>query len=370
MLRKSAIRPLQLQQHFGSSHRSKATATIAPQHHVDTASEKYQFLHKHQTPMLHFQPSLPRLPIPNLNKTCERYLAAQRPLLDDAAFAQTERIVNDFRTKEGPKLQTLLKASDKANKHTSYISAPWFEAYLSDRQPLPVNYNVALILKPDTRAEYNTQLIRTTNLVISSLRFRQSLLNQVLKPEVYHLNARKSDTDTYHAITRMAPSLISTYVSYAFSAFPLDMSQYSGLFGSTRIPETGTDRIQRTADTRHIVVMKNGQLFAIDVLTENGTIESPTTILERLRVINSQSVAAPEYPLGVLTSENRDTWAALRKHLVNTGNGASLHTIDSALICVCLDDGSLVEEDLVPMSKQMMAGDGVNRCVCVQWVKG
>lgn len=361
MLRLGVTRPL-----YNIGSRSKTTTTAIQ--HVDSTSEEYQFLQKSQTPMLHFQPSLPRLPIPNLNKTCERYLAAQRPLLNDTAFAQTERIVNEFRTNEGPKLQTLLKASDKANKHTSYISAPWFEAYLSDRKPLPINYNVALIFKPDTRKEYNDQLLRTTNLVISSLRFRQSLLNQILKPEVYHLNARKSDTETYHAITRMAPSIISTYVSYAFSAFPLDMSQYNGLFGSTRIPVPGTDRIQRTSDTRHIVVMKNGQLFSVDVLGENGTIESPTTILERLKVINGQSVAVPEYPLGVLTSENRDTWAGLRKHLVNTGNEKSLNEIDTALICVCLDDGSVDVEAPVPMIRQMMSGDGVNRLSIILYI--
>lgn len=319
--------------------------------------------------MLHFQSSLPRLPIPNINKTCERYLAAQRPLLDDTAFARTERLVNEFRTNEGPRLQTLLKATDKANKHTSYISAPWFESYLSDRKPLPINYNVALIMKPDPRPEYNDQLLRTTNLVISSLRFRQSLLNQVLKPEVYHLNAKKSDTDTYHAITRMVPAIISTYVSYAFSAFPLDMSQYGGLFGSTRIPEMGTDRIQRTPDTRHVVVMKRGQLFSVDVLSENGTIESPATILERLKLINEQSLDAPEYPIGVLTSENRDTWAGLRKHLVNVGNERALNEIDSALICVCLDDGRCDVDAPVPMIRQQMAGDGVNRLVFCHFIK-
>lgn len=311
--------------------------------------------------MHHFQPSLPRLPIPNLNKTCERYLAAQRPLLDDASFARTEHLVNEFRTNDGPKLQSLLKSFDKANKHTSYISEPWFEAYLSDRKPLPINYNVALIMKPDPRKEYNDQLLRTTNLVISTLRFRQSLLNKVLKPEVYHMNAKKSDTDTYHAITRMSPSIISTYVSYAFGAFPLDMSQYTGLFGATRIPEPTTDRIHRTPNTRHIVVMKSGHLFSVDVLSESGTIAAPLEILERLQVINSQSLVAAEYPVGVLTSENRSTWAGLRRHLENTGNETALNEIDSALICVCLDDGVLNEEEPVPMVKQMMAGDGANR---------
>ncbi len=49
---------------------------------------------------MHFQPSLPRLPIPALPDTCQRYLAAQRPILSDSEYANTEAIVTDF-SKEG-----------------------------------------------------------------------------------------------------------------------------------------------------------------------------------------------------------------------------------------------------------------------------
>lgn len=250
---------------------------------IDAASADYQYLQRSETPMLHFQPSLLRLPIPDLNKTCDRYLAAQRPLLDDAAFERTRALTEQFRTVDGPPLQRLLKATDRANRHTSYISAPWFDAYLSDRRPLPINYNVSLVMKPDERAAYNDQLVRTTNLVLSALRFRRSLREHVLKPEVYHMNARKSDTSTYHTLTRLAPAAVSTFVSMAFSAYPLDMSQYDGLFGATRIPQLGKDVLQREGtDSRHVVVMKAGHLFAVDVLDEDGNIEAPHVVQVRI----------------------------------------------------------------------------------------
>lgn len=222
--------------------------------------------------MLHFQPSLPRLAIPKLEKTCERYLAAVKPLLDENSFARTSTIVDHFRQSEAPQLQKLLLQHDKSNKHTSYISGPWFDMYLKDRAPLPINYNPVLMFKADERPEYNNLLVKASNFIISSLRFRRSLQENLLKPEVYHMNAKKSDTPTYHKVTKLCPSKIATYVSYAFNAFPLDMSQYQGLFGATRIPELGKDRIYRQNDTKHLVIIKDGHFFAMDVLDDQGAL--------------------------------------------------------------------------------------------------
>lgn len=69
-------------------------------------------------------------------------------------------------------LHNELKNQDQNNKHTSYISEPWFDMYLRDRIPLPVNYNPLLVFVDDPKKEYNAQLIRTSNLLISSLRYK------------------------------------------------------------------------------------------------------------------------------------------------------------------------------------------------------
>lgn len=189
--------------------------------------DDYQYLQKGQIPMLYFQRSLPRLKIPALNETCDRLLAALKPLLTEPAeFEALAKMVGAFQTTgSGPQLQKFLQGYDAANKHTSYISKPWFDMYLSDRRPLPLNYNPALVMKLDSRPEYNDQLTRTTNLVVSSLRFMRSLREQQLEPEVFHMNPQKSDTDRYRWVMNRSPSMIATFVSYAFKAFPLDMSQ-------------------------------------------------------------------------------------------------------------------------------------------------
>lgn len=189
--------------------------------------DDYQYLQKGQIPMLYFQRSLPRLKVPTLQESCERFLAAVKPITDDSIeYESVVKMVEAFRTTgSGPQLQELLETHDAANKHTSYITEPWFDMYLSDRQPLPINYNPALIMKLDARPEYNEQLTRTTNLVISSLRFMRSLREKLLEPEIFHLNPQNVDSPRYRWVMNKSPIMFATFVSYAFKAFPLDMSQ-------------------------------------------------------------------------------------------------------------------------------------------------
>lgn len=91
-----------------------------------------------------------------------------------------------------------------------------------------------------------------------------------------------------------------------------------------------------------------------------GNIESPRTITNRLKfVLNDvESNKAAEFPIGVLTAENRDTWADVREHLEKTHNDAALETIDSALFLVSLDDkADYPAEDPVPIVQNMLHGD-------------
>ena len=60
-----------------------------------------RFLHESKVPTLHFQPSLPRLPIPPLDKTCQRYLNAQKPISNEVEYANTVRLVEEFQNGPG-----------------------------------------------------------------------------------------------------------------------------------------------------------------------------------------------------------------------------------------------------------------------------
>lgn len=333
-----------------------------------TTNQSYQFIHKSKLPTLYFQRSLPRLPVPELAKTCERYLAAVEPISRPNDLQTTKSIVSSFATGVGQQLQDLLIKSDSSNKHTSYISKPWFDMYLSDRSPLPVNYNPLIVMKSDTRPEYNDQLVRSANLVISSLRFMRSLQANILEPEVFHMNPTKSDTDLFRQVTRLAPTAIATYVAYAFKAFPLDMSQYNRLFGVTRIPEVSKDVLFQAKEgtSRHIIVIRGGKYYAVDVLNGEGDILSPNHILSSLKAImeeNRSGEILDQNPVGLMTATNRDVWAKTRKHLIDIGNASQLEIIDSALFCLALDGQHINYDDNEPQKlvKELLAGDGMNR---------
>jgi carnitine O-palmitoyltransferase 2 len=115
------LQPALTQAHMCRGFRTLSTS--APRI-TDWSSKEYQYLEQSPVPTEKFLASLPRLPIPKLDSTCDKYLSTQKPLLDQEQFIQTKGIVDRFRT-SGKDLDDKLRAHDKANKHTSYINAPW-----------------------------------------------------------------------------------------------------------------------------------------------------------------------------------------------------------------------------------------------------
>ncbi|XP_017058068.1 carnitine O-palmitoyltransferase 2, mitochondrial [Drosophila ficusphila] len=349
-------------------HRNLSWISTNSSRTTTTHGQHYQYLQCSKLPTLYFQRSLPRLPIPLLENSCRRFLEATKPLLSPAEQADTQKTVEEFRQGVGMELHAKLKAHDAENKHTSYISQPWFDMYLADRAPLPLNYNPLLVMKSDPRPEYQDQVVRATNMIISSLRFWRSLQADLLEPEVYHMNAKKSDTASYRRWMKVAPKAFATYASYAFKAFPLDMSQYCRLFGTSRIPRIGKDELVQSPDSKHILVMRRGHMYAVNVLDSSGYIESPSVILGRLRAVLKLGAdrEAASVPLGVLTSGQRDEWAKSREQFVSNPKNADLlqSEVDAALFCVCLDgeeDGVFNEESQAPLLKHLLAGKAQNR---------
>lgn len=321
---------------------------------------EYQFIQKSKIPTMHFQKSLPRLPIPKLELTCERYLAAQKPLLTTEGFQKTQSNIDHFKHTSGKLLQEMLQKYNKVNNHSSYISEFWFDSYLSDRKPIPINYNPALVMHKDEKPEFNNQLVRACNLVISSLRFYRSLKGGILEPEVFHLNPKKSDTEQFRTICSKLPTLMSWYGAYLYKAYPLDMSQYPSLFGTTRIPETDKDRLVNNHSSKHITVQYKNHFYAFRVLSDLGDILPPEQILARLKFILEDPLPICDFPVGVLTTLERNKWASLRHLLGDNGNEHILKMIDSALFNVCLDSEDL-KDDPYAIVRNFLHGDGANR---------
>lgn len=339
--------------------RGPAVGLGAPRRPLSADSGRGQFLQRSIVPTMHYQDSLPRLPIPKLEDSIRRYLSAQKPLLDAEQFRKTEELCKSFENGIGQELHKQLVAQDKQNKHTSYISGPWFDMYLTARDPIVLNFNPFMAFNPDPKPEYNEQLTRATNMTVSAVRFMKTLRAGLLEPEVFHLNPVRSDTDTFKRLIRFVPSSLSWYGAYLVNAYPLDMSQYFRLFNSTRLPRPSRDELATDDKARHLLVLRKGNFYVFDVLDQDGNIVSASEIQAHLKYILSDNSPAPEFPLAYLTSENRDVWAELRQKLESGGNEEALRKVDSAVFCLCLDDFPI--KDLVHLSHNMLHGDGSNR---------
>uniref|UniRef100_A0A915ETU4 Choline/carnitine acyltransferase domain-containing protein n=1 Tax=Ditylenchus dipsaci TaxID=166011 RepID=A0A915ETU4_9BILA len=266
--------------------------------------------------------------------SCRRYLNAVQAVVSETEFKESEKVVKEFLNGEGLELHKELLAYDKQNKHTSYISKPWFDLYLESRVPVPVNYNPFMMFAPDPDPAFNNQLVRATNFVLAMGRFKKSLDAECLAPEVFHLNPKKSDTAMFRRVCRILPSNVSWFGAVAFKAFPLDMSQYPSLFGGNRIPQKGKDRLHLNRDSRHFLVARNGNFYTVDLFDSDGKLHRPEVV-----------------------HGYRDTWAHVRQELMASGdeNAISLRQIDDALFLLCLDD--LDSKDPIRLVGSLLCGD-------------
>ncbi|KAF1775201.1 Acyltransferase ChoActase/COT/CPT [Phytophthora cactorum] len=296
-------------------------------------------------PTYHFQKSLTRLPIPKLEDTLTRYLAAVEPVVTSEQLAETRRAVLDFQNGVGPELHRALVARDAANTHTSYINQWWLEMYLDDRQPLPINYNPQIKLKMDPVPAKNSQSQRAASLIASSARVHRTLRDKKLEPDIFHTKPDTSKTKAFQYFCKLLPESVSFYGAAALGAYPLDMSQYKNLFSSTRLPKLGRDELKVTPDSRHVVVQRGTKFYAFDVLTADGGAVPDEQILANVEAILAEPLtkSTPDEPgMGLMTTMNRDAWANAREKLEASGgvNKANLEQIDSALFVVCLEHES------------------------------
>ena len=72
--------------------------------------------------MLARQKSLPRLPVPPLQQTMDKYLNAIRPLVNDDQFEQTRKLVEEFRKPGGIGEKLQEKLVERSKTEDNWVS--------------------------------------------------------------------------------------------------------------------------------------------------------------------------------------------------------------------------------------------------------
>ncbi len=286
-----------------------------------------------------FQETLPRLPIPELQETCEKFLQWTGVLLDEKECERTRQVVADFQGHAGPKLHDRLLQWSRSPGVASWLESFWDHSYLSYRKPLCINSNVFYLLY-DIPALKKFSFTRQVTMVLMGILELKDLIDTQRLPV-------DMDRDQ-----------------------PLCMEQYRKLFSTTRIPARDCDHRVNPFDSehpvpmdaRHIVVLSKGWVYSLDVLSPEGTPEPAERIEKSLRAIVEESASEPCIePIGILTTLDRNRWARGREELsaAHPDNAGLLQTLETALFALCLDD--VAPQDSTHVARVMMHGDGKNR---------
>lgn len=82
-------------------------------------TNSFPFFAVHLTLLLFQDVSLPKLPVPSLEKTLEKYEKHLEPILDENGKKRAKNIIDEFRSNLGPKLQLYLL--ERQQKYDNWV---------------------------------------------------------------------------------------------------------------------------------------------------------------------------------------------------------------------------------------------------------
>uniref|UniRef100_A0A8C4YV47 Carnitine O-acetyltransferase n=1 Tax=Gopherus evgoodei TaxID=1825980 RepID=A0A8C4YV47_9SAUR len=282
------------------------------------------------------QEGLPHLPVPPLQQTLDRYLLALQPIISEEEWTHTKGLVDEFR-KPGGVGERLQKGLERrARKTENWLSDWWLKtAYLEYRLPVVVHSSPGVVLPKQDFVDQQGQLRFAAKLIEGILDFKTMIDNETLPVE--YLGGK-----------------------------PLCMNQYYQIFSSCRIPGSKHDSVVNYAKGKkppsHITVVHNFQFFELDVYSSDGSPLTTDQIFIQLEKIWNTSLQTNKEPIGILTTNHRNSWAKAYNHLIkDKTNKESVRSIEKSIFTVCLDSPiPRVSDDIYKsrMAAQMLHGGG------------
>ncbi|MEU8798666.1 choline/carnitine O-acyltransferase [Spirillospora sp. NPDC048819] len=278
---------------------------------------------------------LPRVPLPTLDATCERFLEWCGPLLTEDERARTESAVAEFTRPDGPGrvLHAALERYDAAEGVHSWLDTFWPYRYLGRRDRIALNANFFFLFKESDEG----QVERAAGLIAGALDYKLRLDDEAVPPVLQR-------------------------------GRPLTMEQNKFLFSTTRIPDAEQDTVRAPyteewpgpSRARHIVVFFRGNMIRMDVLGPEGRPHTLDELTAGLQAI-MKAEAAAEPSTGHLTTKARAEWAESRRALLalDPGNAKALDDVETALFCVCLEN--FTPKNTLDACDHLLHGDSGNR---------
>ncbi|PLW26433.1 hypothetical protein PCANC_23986 [Puccinia coronata f. sp. avenae] len=302
-----------------------------------------------QSPSITYQhqDSLPYLPVPDLESTAHKYfrsilslVSPQEPnslsasdVAPTSAYNHTKACVEEFlKSPLVQELQGRLKKRAEEEGRENWLSDLYSEwSYMGYREPLIPFSSYYIAHKPDDSQQSAAK--RASVLIRAILEFRNVLETNQLEPDFGRSG-------------------------------PLCMSSYKWLFNSCRYPFKPSDTAKKfdPQGSNHLAVIRKGKFFEFPVSKPDGSWFSAAELEVQFdKVIELAGPTETPFPIGALTTQDRDTWADTRVELCNSDprNCKSLERIESSIVCVALDDTSPISRDELGFT--IWSGGGKNR---------
>ncbi|KAI9306674.1 acyltransferase ChoActase/COT/CPT [Cunninghamella echinulata] len=283
-------------------------------------------------PMLRYQNNLPKLPVPALQGTLQKYLQSVRPLLSDDDYKKTEELVKEFESPGGlgTKLQERLVARANDPNVVNWLEDWWLDqAYMAYRDPVVIYVSYFFYYKDDKLRKSPAQ--RAAAITTGALEFKQQVVSQTLEPE------------------------------YA-KGEPMCMDSYKYMFNNCRMPKKPSDyeAIFDPIQHNHVIAIRKNKFYVIDTIHDGKQLSTNELQQQFQRVIDMAGDEKGD-AIGVLTAENRDNWTDARELLLaaNPSNKNALNQIESSSFVICLDDSTPFTRD--EGIRECWHGDGRNR---------
>lgn len=278
-----------------------------------------------------FQSQLPKLPVPNLQETANKYVKSVEPFLTTQQLNETIAKVNDFIKPGGvgETLQARLEtfAKDKEN----WLAEFWDNwAYMSYRDPVVPYVSYFFSHKDVKNIIGQDQLLKSTLIAYYTIQFWEQVENETLAPEMVKGN-------------------------------PFCMNAFRYMFSNSRVPAEGADITKQYDGTanRYFVVIYQNNFYRVPTHNEQGQKLTKGQIYAYLQQIKNDSTPKG-VGLGVLTSLNRDEYLAAYNNLIKSPiNEASLESIFAGAFVICLDSNYPIT--IEEKSRNCWHGDGTNR---------
>nr|XP_040053614.1 carnitine O-acetyltransferase isoform X2 [Gasterosteus aculeatus aculeatus] len=282
------------------------------------------------------QKGLPSLPVPPLQQTCERYVSALEPIVEVDELKHTKELVDEFQKAGGVGERLQRGLEKRAEKTENWLSEWWVQvAYFDYRLPVVIHSSPGLVLPRMNFSDKQGQIRFAAKLIAGVLDFKTMIDNETLPVE--YLGGK-----------------------------PLCMNQYYEVLSSCRVPGLKRDSVVNHAKTsrppKHITVVHNFQFYALEVYNSDGTPLTAEELRVQLERICASSPRTGVEPVGILTTQHRDTWGRAYVTLTqDKTNKESVSAIQRSIFTLCLDGAKppvTDEEYRSSAAVQMLHGGG------------